>query len=149
MVQKTKSPNLVGQFIRSRREHLGLSQRELGLLFEPAVTTQFISNMERGVTPLPPSHIATMVKALQVSEVELLTVLEQEYASKISARAGRTEHAPGTGSAQPGTLSVLPQHREFMARMYEAFRNSDPKTQATVMGVLESLLNLPKGAQPK
>ena len=44
-----KQPKLVGAFIRQRREALGLSQRALGLLFSPPVTTQFISNVERGV----------------------------------------------------------------------------------------------------
>ncbi len=55
-----KGTGIVGAFIRQRRETLGLSQRALGQLFQPPVTTQFISNVERGVTPLPPVHISTL-----------------------------------------------------------------------------------------
>ena len=51
---ENKKPRLVGNFIRQKREALGLSQRALGQKFTPPVTTQFISNVERGVTPLSP-----------------------------------------------------------------------------------------------
>src|SRR4051795_11899745 len=86
-----KNPRLVGNFIRPRRETLGLSQRALGLLFTPPVTTQFISNVERGVTPLPPAHIPTLTKALNVSETEFMGLLEQEYAYKLSGRLGKAD----------------------------------------------------------
>jgi hypothetical protein len=49
-------PKLVGTFIRQKRESLGISQRALGQMLTPTVTTQFISNLERGVTPLPLNH---------------------------------------------------------------------------------------------
>ncbi|MBC7396603.1 MAG: helix-turn-helix transcriptional regulator, partial [Bdellovibrionales bacterium] len=44
-----KSPNWVGAFIRQKREEKGFSQKELGQKFEPPVTTQFVSNLERGI----------------------------------------------------------------------------------------------------
>src|SRR5262249_42119630 len=102
MVENLKRPRLVGNFIRTRREALGLSQRPLGLLFTPPVTTQFISNVERGVTPLPPAHIPTLTQALNVSETEFMALMEQEYAYKLSGRLGRHDESisvPGLKNA--------------------------------------------------
>src|SRR5271168_181924 len=99
----TKLPRLVGNYIRNKRETLGLSQRALGLLFTPTVTTQFISNVERGVTPLPPAHVPTLAKALNVSEHEMMNLLEKEYSLKLNGRLGRPE------SAQSANFEDLPK----------------------------------------
>src|SRR3954469_19062686 len=101
MLNVIKRPKLVGEFIRKRREALGLSQRALGLLFEPAVTTQFISNVERGVTPLPPAHVPTLAKALLVSEDEIMSLLEREYSLKLSGRLGKMASGAGAGDMKP------------------------------------------------
>src|SRR5688500_18638486 len=93
MADLAKQAKLVGNFIRQRRESLGLSQRALGLMFTPPVTTQFISNVERGVTPLPPVHVPILTKALLVSEDELMSLLEREYVLKLSGRLGKTDPA--------------------------------------------------------
>src|SRR5665647_306258 len=96
------SPGFVGIFLREKREGVGLSQRALGQLFDPPVTTQFISNIERGVTPLPPVHIATLVRVLHLGDTELLAVLEREYAAKISNRVGRPDLASGMAGIPSG-----------------------------------------------
>jgi transcriptional regulator with XRE-family HTH domain len=149
MIENAKRPKLVGSFIRQRREALNLSQRALGLLFTPAVTTQFISNVERGVTPLPPAHGPTLCKALQVSEGEIMALLEREYTLKLSGRLGRAEagealsngHANGNG--QP-SLAISNSDFDFMRMLYEAYRQADPKTRQTFTSVCESILNLGK-----
>lgn len=145
----SKTPNIVGQFIRSRRESLGLSQRALGLLFTPPVTTQFVSNIERGVTPLPPAHLAVLTQSLKITDEELLQVMEKEYAAKISQRVGRpelvsvdrvdTHHLNGMPS-----LSISAGHFEFISKLYESFRQADPKTQETFKGVCDTILHLTK-----
>jgi hypothetical protein len=133
----------VGSFIRQRREVLGLSQRALGLMFDPPVTTQFISNVERGVTPLPPVHIPTLTKALVVSESELMGLLEKEFALKLSGRVGAP--VPDPRAADPGTqLAVAPEDLDFMRGLYEAYRRSDEKTRQAFLTVCESMLKLPK-----
>jgi transcriptional regulator with XRE-family HTH domain len=71
MIESSKKLKYVGEFVRSKREELGMSQRELGKCFDPPVTTQFISNIERGVTPLPPIHVPVLARVLKVSESEL------------------------------------------------------------------------------
>ncbi len=139
-----KSPKLVGTFIRQRRAALGLSQRELGLLFSPAVTTQFISNIERGVTPLPPAHVATLVRALQIPETEILALLEREYTAKLSDRLGRSEPAPGRTDSTPLQLIAGSADSDFLRNVAEAFRQADPKTREAFENAASNLLNIPR-----
>lgn len=144
-------PRLVGNFVRQRREALGLSQRALGLLFSPPVTTQFISNVERGVTPLPPSHIPTLTQALSVSEDEIRALLEREYALKLSDRLGK----PVNGTDPPGAeaslsqLTVCPADYEFIRNLYDAYRKADPKSQQAFATVCESMLSMPRWTSPQ
>src|SRR4051812_39391659 len=125
MDARLKSPKLVGNFIRERRESLGLSQRALGLLFDPPVTTQFISNIERGVTPLPPVHVPTLTKALLVPEAEFTALLEREYALKLTGRLGKTlDGSPGAGDSGfaldgPPQVMVAANDREFIQSLYD------------------------------
>jgi transcriptional regulator with XRE-family HTH domain len=152
MPENTKRPKIVGNFIRQRREVLGLSQRALGLLFDPPVTTQFISNVERGVTPLPPAHVPTLTKALQVGEAEMMGLLEKEYTHKLSGRLGLPqEHENGRGAVfiPMGSLGHAASHLpistpdfEFIQSLYEAYKTADPKTRQTFIGICQSVLNL-------
>ena len=84
--RSAKPIGLVGAFLRQRREALEISQKSLGKMLVPQVTTQFISNVERGVTPLPPNHIPYLVKILKISEPDLKAVLEKEYAQRLNQR---------------------------------------------------------------
>ena len=122
-----KNGKLIGSFIRQKREILGLSQRELGQRLTPPVTTQFISNMERGVTPLPPTHIPALASALGVTESEITQVLEKEFLLKISTKSRGGSAADGDSalehdSAPPEKLALLVResHHEFMVRLSEA-----------------------------
>ena len=136
------SPGLVGSFLREKREGVGLSQRALGLLFDPPVTTQFISNIERGVTPLPPVHIPTLVRILHLPENDLLTVLEREYAAKISNRVGRPV-LPPSGNGVP-SFRIADEDRVYFQSLYDSYRSSDPKTREAFQSVCDTLLRTPK-----
>ncbi|HTL11365.1 MAG TPA: helix-turn-helix transcriptional regulator [Bdellovibrionota bacterium] len=138
----SKNPRLVGHFIRQRRESLRLSQRALGQLFEPSVTTQFISNVERGVTPLPPAHVPTLAKALQAPESEIMGLLEREYAVKLSGRLGRAR-ADGDGDSR-GSLDVALNDYEFFRTLYDAFRQADDGARKAFQSVCETMLKLPR-----
>ncbi len=149
MVDISKRLKLVGDFIRNRRETLGLSQRALGLLFEPAVTTQFISNVERGVTPLPPIHIPVLAKALSIKDSELMVLLEKEYAMKLNGRLGRTEDVHGEeGNFVPGLVIAKPDY-DFMKSLYDAYRAADPKTRQAFASACENVLKMPKNQFPQ
>jgi transcriptional regulator with XRE-family HTH domain len=136
------SPGLVGLFLREKREAIGLSQRALGQLFDPPVTTQFISNIERGVTPLPPVHIGTLVRILKLVEGELIGVLEREYAAKISNRVGR----PDSSFSSPAQVEfkISDEDRPYFQALYESYRKSDPKTREAFQSVCDTLLRTPK-----
>jgi len=144
-----KRPKLVGSFIRQKREALGLSQRALGQMFTPAVTTQFISNVERGATPLPPAHIPTLATALQVAEEELMTVLEREYAIKLSGRFGNSEDGIlSTGNFlmndkdSNSKLAVSPGDLGLMKSLYDAYKRADEKDKNAFLSVCRSILGL-------
>lgn len=139
------SPGIVGAYLRQKREAISLSQRALGQLFEPPVTTQFISNIERGVTPLPPVHVATLVRVLQLPEAELLEALEREYSNKISNRVGRAPNGNGSSPAQGiASFRILDEDRPQFQAVYDAFLKADPKTREAFQAVCETLLHVPK-----
>lgn len=123
-------PKIVGNFLRRKREELNLSQRALGLLFDPPVTTQFISNVERGVTPLPPAHVPTLAKALQVSDTELMGLLEKEYTHKLSGRLGLAHDA-----------AASPEY-DFVQSVYQAYQMADSQTRQAFAGLCQSMLNI-------
>jgi transcriptional regulator with XRE-family HTH domain len=164
MIEQLKKIRIVGDFIKNKRESKGLSQKALGLMFDPAVTTQFISNMERGVTPVPPVHIPVLSKILEFSELELMTLLEQEYALKLNKRLGKQPGFASTSihtnnhinsiakaSLSPSVdplaqqpLEISHQYYDFMKILYEAVRKSDVKTRQAFASACESILKLPK-----
>jgi transcriptional regulator with XRE-family HTH domain len=148
MADSNSRPRLVGNFIRQRREAAGLSQRALGMLFSPPVTTQFISNLERGVTPLPLNHVPTLTKALGINENEMMALLEQEYTLKLSGRLAQMDFKGGDGAesgrAVGGTiLPVQNEDLDFMRILYKAYRQADPKTRQEFASVCENVLQVP------
>jgi transcriptional regulator with XRE-family HTH domain len=146
MVEQSKKLKLVGEFIKKRREALNISQRALGMFFTPPVTTQFISNVERGVTPLPPIHIPVLAKALSVSDTELMALLEREYAMKLNGRLGKSGEMPGAsgsmGLAGGGEM-------ELMKVLMEAYRSADPRAREAFASACENLLHIPKSSFSK
>lgn len=144
MVELNKKTRVVGEFIKRRREALNISQRALGQLFDPPVTTQFISNVERGVTPLPPSHIPTLAKALSVQDAEIMALLEKEYAVKLNGRLGRAGGSADQGD-NPPSLIVSSSDYEFMKNVYDAYRGADGKTKQAFATICESVLKVSKG----
>lgn len=134
---------LIGEFIKQKREAIGLSQRALGLLFNPPVTTQFISNIERGVTPLPPIHVPILAKALSTTEGEIMALLEKEYAMKLNGRLGKMDKEQHNGEAhiQP-LLAIASSDYDFMKGLYEAYRIADPKTKESFTALCQNILKL-------
>ena len=143
----TKLPGLVGSFIRKRRETTGLSQRALGQLFTPPVTTQFISNVERGVTPLPPSHVPVLTQALGIAPAEIMGLLEREYALRLSGRLNGSAQDPPLTSPSDSPHSPA-QDFEFLKKVCEAFHRADPITRQTFAAACENLLQNTLSSSP-
>jgi transcriptional regulator with XRE-family HTH domain len=133
---------IVGEYIRAKRELIGLSQKALGLGFEPKVTTQFISNLERGVTPLPHMHIPTLAKLLNVKESEIASLLEKEYAFKLNQKLGYA--LPSEGDLQASIQSVIVSDSDynFMNELYRAYKSADVQTKEAFSSACQSLLRL-------
>ena len=147
MIDQSKRSRLVGEFIKKRRELMGISQRTLGLSFTPPVTTQFISNVERGVTPLPLSHVPVLSRVLSIPDTEIAELLEREYVIKVNGRLGRTGIDQKSSSLNP-SFAVSPADLSFMKNLYEAFRLADPKTRQTFTALCESVLKVAKPSEP-
>lgn len=128
---------MVGEFIRKHREQSGLSQRELGLRFEPPVTTQFISNMERGVTPLPATHLPKLAALLKVSEKDLIQVIQKDHGLRISGRAGLGE---AVYSALAGDAD-----QAFLDKVSNAYRQASPETRIRFADFCKSLFQIHAG----
>jgi transcriptional regulator with XRE-family HTH domain len=119
-----KSPNWVGAFIRQKREDKGLSQKELGQMFSPPVTTQFVSNLERGITPIPAVHIQALVKSLEFNEQELMILMEKEYAAKLTHKIAGQHAEPGHHhESSPAVLIVPRNDEEFFKWIVQSFNN--------------------------
>jgi transcriptional regulator with XRE-family HTH domain len=142
MIEKQSKPKIVGEFIKKRREALNISQKSLGLAFTPPVTTQFISNLERGVTPLPHSHVPVIAKALQTTEAEIAALLEREYALKLSTRLGTAVGSDHDAGAHASGLVVDHEHVDFMRRLYSAYRSADSSQKQSFADACKNILKM-------
>jgi transcriptional regulator with XRE-family HTH domain len=77
----------VGIFIRDLRIKRGLSQGEVARLLD-LKTAQSISNIERGVSPLPRAKIKRLAEVLGVRRNEIVAVVLQEVQDRYSRAAG-------------------------------------------------------------
>jgi transcriptional regulator with XRE-family HTH domain len=136
-----KSPNWVGSFIRQKREAKGFSQKELGQKFEPPVTTQFVSNLERGITPVPAVHIQALVRALEMNESELMVLMEKEYAAKLTHKIAGHHHEH-QGESAPVVLVVSKQDEEFFRWVVASFNNLSDVDRAQFKAQLQSWFEL-------
>lgn len=125
-----RRPSLVGTLLRTKREAAGLSQRALAQLFQPPVTTQFISNVERGVTPLPACHVALVARVLKLSEQELMDVMTQEFNQRLSGKLG--------------TPAVGPPVPEVLKKLYSAYLAAPPGKRDEFVALCESMLGIPR-----
>jgi len=70
--------NIIGNFIREKRTKKGISQGDLGKRLGYG-SAQFISNLERGLAPLPPKIMKDLTKYLDISEREMLSIMLKEH----------------------------------------------------------------------
>jgi len=137
----SKSPNWVGSFIRQKREEKHLSQKELGQKFSPAVTTQFISNLERGITPVPAVHIQALVKSLELNEHELMALMEKEYAAKLTHKIAGQPMGQSNESA-PAVLVVAKQDEAFFKFIAQSYNNLSDVDRAQFRAQIQSWFEL-------
>ena len=78
---------IVGQFIRGMREKRNLSQGDVAKLLS-LKTAQSISNIERGVSPLPRAKIKKLSEILGIAKNELMSVALREVQDRYARAAG-------------------------------------------------------------
>jgi transcriptional regulator with XRE-family HTH domain len=135
-----KSPNWVGAFIRQKREDQSLSQKELGQKFEPPVTTQFVSNLERGITPIPAVHVNALVRALQINEQELMVLMEKEYAAKLTHKIAG--HSSEGDQHAPAVMVVPKVDEDFFKWMIQSYNNLSDIDRSQFKAQLKSWFEL-------
>lgn len=72
----------LGLAIKTAREAKGLTQSDLAKALGLS-SAQFISNIERGVAPLPPHFVPPISRLLQVSEKRLIELIVDVYRSRV------------------------------------------------------------------
>ncbi|MEW6057561.1 MAG: helix-turn-helix transcriptional regulator [Bdellovibrionota bacterium] len=77
----------VGIFIREMREKRGLSQGDVARLLK-LKTAQSISNIERGVSPLPRTKIKRLADILGIRKSEIVTIVLREVQDRYSKVVG-------------------------------------------------------------
>ncbi len=137
----SKSLNWVGSYIRQKREEKRLSQKELGQKFSPAVTTQFVSNLERGITPVPAVHIQALVKSLELNEHELMALMEKEYAAKLTHKIAG-QHGDHSSQSAPAVLVVPKQDEEFFKFVAQSYNNLSDVDRAQFRAQIQSWFEL-------
>lgn len=138
----SKSPNWVGSFIRQKREEKHLSQKELGQKFTPPVTTQFVSNLERGITPVPAVHIQTLVKGLDINEQELMALMEKEYAAKLTHKIAGQHSDHSHSHNAPAVLVIPKQDEEFFKFIAQSYNNLTDVDRAQFRAQIQSWFEL-------
>lgn len=96
----------VGVFVRQLREKRGLSQGDVAKLLN-LKTAQSISNIERGVSPLPRAKIKRLADILGVRKGEIVAVVLREVQDRYSKATGvqsRSILVPGDLSADECAL---------------------------------------------
>ncbi len=87
MLYSPSMGKIVGQFIRDMREKRNLSQGDVAKLLS-LKTAQSISNIERGVSPLPRAKIKKLSEILGIPKSELMSVALREVQDRYAKAAG-------------------------------------------------------------
>ena len=96
----------IGVYIRELREKRGLSQGDVARLLK-LKTAQSISNIERGVSPLPKSKIKRLADILGVKKGDIVSVVLQEVQDRYARAAGVTPPQPNAVNNATSSVSGL------------------------------------------
>src|SRR2546429_415194 len=107
----------LGELLRSHRERRGLSQEELAAQAEPPLTSETISNLERGRTRPYRHTVEAICTALALNEAERAAVW-------IAWRAAQSERIPVTPAvpAAPRSGRLIGRERELEALQRRVLR---------------------------
>lgn len=73
-------PNQLNLFIKLKREKILMSQKELGLKLGYR-NGQYISNMERGMCPVPLEKLDKIIYLLKLNPNEVIDIIQEDHLS--------------------------------------------------------------------
>jgi transcriptional regulator with XRE-family HTH domain len=123
----------VGTYIRQMREKRGLSQGDVAKLLS-LKTAQSISNIERGVSPLPRTKIKRLADVLGVRKNEIVTIVLKEVRDRYSKAAGLT------GSAVVITSGLAPDEFSLIDTLAEKLREARAGEKAQIKKQMKRIL---------
>ena len=72
----------LGNYIKANRERLNISQRELSEYLKLS-SPQFISNIERGVAPIPTKMLGKLSKKLKIDVDDIIELMVEEARTEL------------------------------------------------------------------
>lgn len=123
----------VGTFIRELREKRGLSQGDVAKLLK-LKTAQSISNIERGVSPLPKTKIKRLADILGVRKSEIVTIVLNEVQDRYSKAAGLA------GGAVVAVTDLSTEERHLVSNLAIKLRKAKTTERSQLKKSLKKVL---------
>ncbi|MBI3542891.1 MAG: helix-turn-helix transcriptional regulator [Deltaproteobacteria bacterium] len=124
----------VGSFIKQLREKKGLSQADVARLLS-LKTAQSISNIERGVSPLPRAKIKKLADILGIRKGEIVNVVMREMQERVSKAAG----------VQARSIVLGPEHSQedfsLLSSLADRFREAKTNERSQLKKAVRKLLD--------
>lgn len=126
----------VGNFIRQLRISKGLSQSDVAKKLN-LKTAQSISNIERGISPLPRAKIKQLAGILGVEKTKIVDMVLVEVQGRYSKAVGGA--AGKLGSKAKGLEQLSTEEHELVGTLVERFRKANDNERAQIKKKLQRL----------
>lgn len=124
----------VGNFIKELREKKGLSQSDVARMLN-LKTAQSISNIERGVSPLPRTKIKRLADVLGVKKGDIVGVVMQEVQERVAKAAGVQSRAIVVGNELSG------EEFELVSGLVQRLRSAKTNERVSLKKQVRKLLD--------
>ncbi len=131
----------VGSLVRQLREKRGLSQGDVAKLLS-LKTAQSISNIERGVSPLPRNKIKRLADVLGVKKNDLVGVVISETQERIAKAAGVTGKGSFAGVALEGEQELSSEESTILMTLVERFKTAKAADKTNLKKQVKKILEL-------
>ena len=120
---------IISKLINKKRKVKGLSQKELAFKLGFS-TSQFISNIERGLADIPVNKAVQFAKILDIDESEFLGLISERAKSKTLE------------NAVLGNNNLSKNIDPFLKNFIVAWESADTETKTALKHLLSKILNI-------
>ena len=108
-VEISRADKRLGEYLRSKREQLGLTQSEVAHNLGYG-SPQFISNIERGISNVPVKSLRTLIDLYKISANEVIHILLEDKRRAILRQLGLPDEVSSTeeASKEPAKIPTEP-----------------------------------------